>query len=56
VRRIAERYQGRAQYKEVTRHSHWLLGEPGWEKIAEQGLLWLAEVLAEPGKRATSKG
>jgi non-heme chloroperoxidase len=55
VRRIAERYQGRAQYKELTRHSHWLLGEPGWEKIAQHGLMWLDDVLAEPGKRATNR-
>ena len=56
VRRIAERYQGRAQYKEVTRHSHWLLGEPGWEKIASSACSGLLKCWLEPGKRATSKG
>ena len=53
VRRIAERYQGRAQYKEVPRHSHWLLGEPGWEKIAGHSIEWLTQLVAESGKRGS---
>jgi pimeloyl-ACP methyl ester carboxylesterase len=47
VRRIAERYEGRAIFHELPRHSHWLIGEPGWEKIADRTLLWLDEVLAQ---------
>ena len=47
VRRIAERYEGRAQFHELARHSHWLPGEPGWEKIADRILDWLDEVGAE---------
>ena len=34
VARIAARYQGRARLEELKGHSHWLIGEPGWEKIA----------------------
>lgn len=52
VHRIAERYQGRAVYRELPRHSHWLLGEPGWEKIADECVQWLATVLADTDKRA----
>jgi len=26
--------------------SHWLLGEPGWEAVAEVALRWLAEALS----------
>jgi pimeloyl-ACP methyl ester carboxylesterase len=52
VHRIAERYEGRAVYRELPRHSHWLLGEPGWEKIAGDCVHWLAQVLADTGKRA----
>jgi non-heme chloroperoxidase len=52
VHRIAERYKGRAVYRELPRHSHWLIGEPGWEKIADRALQWLDEVLADAGKRA----
>jgi non-heme chloroperoxidase len=55
VRRIAERYKGRVAYKEVLRHSHWLPGEPGWEKIADHSLQWLEDVLAESGKRAANR-
>lgn len=47
ARRIAERYEGRAQFHELARHSHWLPGEPGWEKIAERILGWLDAVDAE---------
>ena len=36
VRRIAERYRG--TYEELRGHSHWLIGEPGWEKIAARAL------------------
>lgn len=51
VQRIAERYRGRALFEEIEGHSHWLIGEPGWEKIAARACDWLEEVLAE---RATS--
>jgi len=44
VKRIAERYKGRAVYEELAGHSHWLVGEPGWEAIAARALAWLAEV------------
>jgi pimeloyl-ACP methyl ester carboxylesterase len=56
VRRIAERYEGRVVYQELPRHSHWLLGEPGWEKIASRSLRWLDEVLADAEKRARNTG
>jgi non-heme chloroperoxidase len=54
VRRIAERYEGRALYKELARHSHWLLGEPGWEEIAVHSSRWLGEVLADARKGAAN--
>jgi pimeloyl-ACP methyl ester carboxylesterase len=41
VRSIARRYRGQAAYEEVRGHSHWLIGEPGWEKIAARALAWL---------------
>jgi pimeloyl-ACP methyl ester carboxylesterase len=47
VRRIAERYEGRAVFHELPKHSHWLIGEPGWEKIAKRALLWLDDILAQ---------
>lgn len=41
VRRIARRY--RAVYEELDGHSHWMLGESGWEKIAARAIKWLDE-------------
>ncbi len=52
VRRIAERYKGRAIYEEIEGHSHWLVGEPGWETIAARALGWLGDILGTAGKRA----
>jgi pimeloyl-ACP methyl ester carboxylesterase len=40
VYNIAQRYKKRAIYEEVPNHSHWLIGEPGWEKIAKRVLDW----------------
>lgn len=40
VRRIAGRYP-QATYKEYTQHGHWLIGEPGWQVIANDVLNWM---------------
>jgi pimeloyl-ACP methyl ester carboxylesterase len=53
VRRIAERYKGRAIFETVPGHSHWLIGEPGWEKIADRVVDWIGEVSAR-SRRARS--
>ena len=55
VRRIAERYKGRVVYEELPGHSHWLIGEPGWEKIAARSVTWIDEVVGVEGKRAKSR-
>lgn len=56
VRRVAQRYKGRVVYDEVRDHSHWLIGEPGWEKIATRTLEWLGDVLAdEPATKTKSR-
>jgi non-heme chloroperoxidase len=56
VRRIARRYEGRVIHEELAGHSHWLIGEPGWEKIAARTLDWLDDVLAdEPTTARLSK-
>ena len=54
VRRTAERYKG-AVYEDILGHSHWLIGEPGWEKIARRALAWLDEVLGTESKKTKSK-
>ncbi|MBI1328816.1 MAG: alpha/beta fold hydrolase [Alphaproteobacteria bacterium] len=47
VRRVAQRYRGRVVYRELPSHSHWLIGEPGWEVIAQETLAWLDGIGAE---------
>lgn len=42
VRRIAYKYRAVSTYKEFADHAHWVLGEPGWEEIAEYIAAWLA--------------
>jgi pimeloyl-ACP methyl ester carboxylesterase len=55
VRRIAERYKGRVVYEELPGHSHWLIGEPGWEKIAARAVAWIDDVCGALPRKAKSK-
>ncbi len=41
VQRIAARYGKHVTFHEIPGHSHWLLGEPGWEDIAAVALKWI---------------
>ena len=45
VRKIADKYREIAVYKEFENHGHWIIGEPGWEKIAGYTSGWLNKVL-----------
>jgi non-heme chloroperoxidase len=38
VERIAARYKGRATHEVLNGMGHWLIGEPGWERIPERAL------------------
>jgi len=40
VRNVAKKYKS-STYKEFENHAHWVIGEPGWEKIAEFIFDWL---------------
>jgi pimeloyl-ACP methyl ester carboxylesterase len=44
VERIAALYRELATYEKIPGMSHWLVGEPGWEKVAERSLAWLAKI------------
>jgi pimeloyl-ACP methyl ester carboxylesterase len=44
VASIARRYRERGEYFEVEKASHWLIGEPGWEKTARFVREWVANV------------
>jgi non-heme chloroperoxidase len=44
VERVAALYGNRALYEEFPGMSHWLVGEPGWDRIAARALAWLEEI------------
>jgi pimeloyl-ACP methyl ester carboxylesterase len=54
VARIAARYQGRALFEQFEGFSHWLIGEDGWEQIADRALVWLNSVAVETPQPAKS--
>ncbi|MFQ5545036.1 MAG: alpha/beta hydrolase [Acidiferrobacterales bacterium] len=43
-RKIAEKYGAFATYKEFTGHSHWVIGEPEWQDVAQYVAGWLSQV------------
>lgn len=45
TRKIAAKYRSVSTYLELADHAHWVLGEPGWEKVAESVAHWLNEKL-----------
>jgi pimeloyl-ACP methyl ester carboxylesterase len=53
VRGLARRYHGRARYEFLPDHGHWLVGEPGWERIATGSLGWLDQVLVRDPRRVS---
>jgi pimeloyl-ACP methyl ester carboxylesterase len=44
VRKVANKYKAVSTYKEFENHAHWVIGEPGWEEIAEFVCDWLNQV------------
>lgn len=50
VKRIANRYRGRALFEELEGFSHWLVGEPGWERIAARTLGWIGEIAPQKSR------
>lgn len=43
VARVAALYNDRATAEVLDGMGHWLIGEPGWERLAERALEWLKE-------------
>jgi non-heme chloroperoxidase len=55
VRHAAQRYRHNATFEELPGHSHWLIGEPGWEKNAARVLDWLETIApAQTARRKVS--
>jgi pimeloyl-ACP methyl ester carboxylesterase len=48
TRKVAEKYKRVSTYKEFSDHSHWVIGEPGWQEIAEYIKEWLHQALSKP--------
>lgn len=48
IRRIASRYEPRADFEELPRHAHWMIGEPGWERIADRIAAWIGSQSCKP--------
>ena len=46
VRKVADKYGSVSTYREFADHSHWVVGEPGWQDIAEYVDGWLNQVLS----------
>ena len=46
VRKVADKYKAVSTYKEFANHAHWVVGEPGWQEIAEYIFDWLNQVLS----------
>lgn len=44
VRKTAQRYGPHAQLRVFEDHAHWVVGEPGWQHIADAVVQWLDEV------------
>ncbi|MFQ6127213.1 MAG: alpha/beta hydrolase [Candidatus Heimdallarchaeota archaeon] len=47
VQKVADKYKDVSTYKEFSDHAHWVIGEPGWQEIAEYISDWLNQVLSE---------
>jgi pimeloyl-ACP methyl ester carboxylesterase len=45
VRRVAKKYQPVATYREFANHAHWVVGEPGWQEIAEYITAWIKQAV-----------
>lgn len=53
VRRIARRYGAVATYHELPDHAHWVLGEPGWERVADLVAGWVEGLPIGPRSSGT---
>ena len=41
VKKVAVKYKNVSSYLEFENHAHWVLGEPGWEEIADSVEQWI---------------
>lgn len=44
VEKIAKKYEPLSTYKSFDNHAHWVIGEPGWQEIADYISAWLDNI------------
>ena len=47
IRKVANKFDNRADHKEFANHAHWIIAEPGWEEVAGYVSTWLEQKLAD---------
>jgi pimeloyl-ACP methyl ester carboxylesterase len=53
--KIANKYRAVSTYKVFPNNAHWVLGEPGWEKIAAYVLDWMDRMSVFPSQTPVAK-
>jgi len=51
VQRVANKYSAVSTFKKFANHAHWVIGEPGWNEIAEYSSDWMNQVLIKMPQR-----
>jgi len=47
VKKVAYKYRHVSEYKEFNYHAHWIIGEQGWEEVADYIANWLEQNLED---------
>lgn len=47
IRKVAKKFDKRADYKEFADHAHWIIAEPGWEEVAGYVSTWLEQKISD---------
>jgi pimeloyl-ACP methyl ester carboxylesterase len=45
VHQVAKKYGRVSTYKEFPNHAHWVVGEPGWQEVADFAGEWLDKTI-----------
>jgi pimeloyl-ACP methyl ester carboxylesterase len=54
VRKVWKKYRHVAEYKQFPRHAHWVIGEDGWQEVAQFCAEWLENQAPPATANATS--
>jgi pimeloyl-ACP methyl ester carboxylesterase len=45
TKKVADKYRATSTYRQYDNHAHWIMGEPGWQEVAEDIARWMEEKL-----------